>query len=1280
MRLIETTQLKTWAGSKVAESRFPYIIKSLICAAIQPDKLRMPSGDAVWLPGFDGELVSGEENQFVPTGLSVWELGTNADFKDKATSDYNKRSKDEEEKANEEAKRKKKRVERKLDRSQITFVFVTPLVWVEVDKQVWIDQRKAEGIWKDIVVIDGVDTQDWLEKAQAVNLQFAAEIGIVPEVGLQTPDQAWEEWSHRTNPAASEELVIIGREEQEKDLIGRLIAPPSTFVVRGDSPHEAWGFMLAALRRVESEEERTNLYARTIIADDEEVARGLQHLKNLIIILKQTRGQVSGYLSSRGCHVVVPEGNDAHSERNVIILGRSSHRLFTTALEKMGFLGVEAEQVTRACGLSVTIFQRQRALANFERPKWAESASVISLLPAILAGRWSDKSQADRGILCRLANTVEYGDIELQLQDFLWVDEPPLQKIGEMWTLTAPVDAFQLIARRLTTAHLEQFKNVFRDVFGRIDPKVELPPEEWIYSDLKGEKGHSGWLRSGMAEALLLIAERGTDARLICIQSPRAYVEEVVRGIPGLNDDWRVLASLRDQYARLMEAAPRPLLTSLEQLLEASPNDVRQLFIESEGVFGGGGMHTGLLWGLETLAWSPEYLPRVAVTFARLSLIDPGGRLSNRPINSLSRIFSWWYPCTNATVEQRLEVLDLILAREPQIGWSLLSSLLPNTNRSVTYETVKPRWRDFGDMPDEERTKRRLLQYLSAIIDRTIERTRTHPERWRVVLDSLRAFSPIQQEKVIALLESIAKGALQADERSSLWEILRDYIHNHRMFREANWSLDEKLLDRLESIVPYLTPDDLVERYRWLFEDWLPKLPSGDKDFDQRERNVQEQRQLAISEILQTQGLKGIATLGTTCKYPGFVAVSVVPLISSLDNIKQLIELSISAGEAGLFFASHISGQAERLHEDLWRELVRKEATNKSWSSAAVASLLVWWPDNRVTWDEAVALGEGVASEYWRRKRLSVLDGLPEDQTYQIDQIIKVDRVLEAFVYAALSGTGVPTEALVRLFDATLDRLVQVQTDEDVRQLRLNSYDVRKFLDELHNRMDLSREELIRREYRALPLLAPNQANGLSIHEFMAESPEFFVNVLCDIFLPAHRDKTSDSDLTPEAQARAHTGFILLQGMDKIPGQDEGDQIDEGVLLQWINNVRKRATEADRSIIADQQIGGILAHAAEDPHDGGWPHRTIRNVIEKLAVDEIERGLIIERHNMRGFYSKALYEGGAQERALAGEYRGWAKIAWASWPRMTRVLEDIAQSWEEYADREDVEAEQDKLE
>lgn len=1271
MRLIETTHLKTWAGSKPAESRFPYVVKALISAVIQPEKLRMPSGDAVWVPGFDGVVVNTESNRFVPIGLSVWELGTNDRFRDKADEDYEKRSKDKTDDG------KEAKTAPKIDRSQTTFVFVTPLVWK--DKDEWVTKRKAEWVWKDVVVIDAVDLQDWLEAAPAVNLQFAAELGIVPETGLLPPDQAWEEWSHRTIPPASEELVVIGREEQEKALIARLLAPPNTFTVRGDSPREAWGFTLAAMRRVTSEEERLSLHARTIVADNEEVAGRLRHLKNLIVVLKQAHSQVSGFLSFRGCHMVIPEGNDTHSERNVIALTRPTHRHFVEALGRIGLSPDEAERATRSCGLSVTILQRQRAHANFDRPQWADAPSVADLLPALLAGRWNDRSEADRQIICHLADAPDYGQVESRLQNFLWMDEPPLQRIGEMWTLTAPVDAFQLIARRLTATNLERFKRAFREVFGRLDPKVEIPPEEWLYQDIQGERSHSAWLRSGMAEALLLIAERGSDARLVYDRSPRAYAEEVIHGLPGFNDDWRLLASLRDQYPRLMEAAPRPLLDSLERLLEARPADVRRLFAEGDTVLGGGGMHTGLLWALEMLAWSPEHLPRVALILSKLANLDPGGRMLNRPINSLEQIFLWWHLGTNASLAQRLATLDLVLDRQPDVGWTLLASQLPNVTPSVSLGTAKPRWCNVGDQPEEDRTRRGQIRYVSAIVDRVLDRVGSDPDRWNALLGSLGLLNAFQRVKALGLLEAVAQAPTPAEVKAALWEKLRDLIHQHRTFQDANWAWPEDLVHRLEAILTHLAPSDPIERNRWLFDEWLPELPSGEREIEPRRKQIEKLRQQAVREVLQGEGPQGLVKLGTTCKFPGFVASAAVSLMADLGSVREFIEVAISAGESGVSLAGQISGQAHRLLGQAWCDVVRTEARAGTWSSTVIASLIMWWPEERSTWEDAAALGEEVVAEYWRRKHVFGIDGTPEDQTYQIDRLIEAGRAAVALNRTTHGADGIPTNVLVRLFDATFDELARAQTAEDVQRLGLDSYDVSAFLNVLRNRSDLRREELARREYQALPLLGSLNARGLTIHEFMAEDPDFFVKVICDVFLPTHRDESQDQEPTPDVAARARYAFRLLQGMDRIPGQSEENQIDEEALIKWTNVVRKKASEVDRAAVADLKIGEILAHSSSDATDSAWPHRVVRNVIERLAADDIERGLLTARHNMRGVYWKDLYEGGAQEKILASQYRQWADISRSQWPRMAKVLERIAESWGEQALREDVRAEQEKL-
>jgi hypothetical protein len=131
-------------------------------------------------------------------------------------------------------------------------------------------------------------------------------------------------------------------------------------------------------------------------------------------------------------------------------------------------------------------------------------------------------------------------------------------------------------------------------------------------------------------------------------------------------------------------------------------------------------------------------------------------------------------------------------------------------------------------------------------------------------------------------------------------------------------------------------------------------------------------------------------------------------------------------------------------------------------------------------------------------------------------------------------------------------------------------------------------------------------------------------------------------------------------------------------LLDWVGRARTLAAQEDRAAAGDLQIGQVLAHAPADA-DGAWPHRAVRRVLEEFDVPDIDRGLMIERHNMRGAFWRERGKGGSQERELAEENRRWARTVEGDWPRTASVLEAIAESWEQDARREDVRQAQDEL-
>ena len=116
------------------------------------------------------------------------------------------------------------------------------------------------------------------------------------------------------------------------------------------------------------------------------------------------------------------------------------------------------------------------------------------------------------------------------------------------------------------------------------------------------------------------------------------------------------------------------------------------------------------------------------------------------------------------------------------------------------------------------------------------------------------------------------------------------------------------------------------------------------------------------------------------------------------------------------------------------------------------------------------------------------------------------------------------------------------------------------------------------------------------------------------------------------------------------------------------------AKECGRLEPCDSHIGQVLAYAPEDP-DGTWPCEPVRNVLEDIKSETLERGLVIGVYNKRGVHLRI--KGGIQEMMLAKKFRDYATIVQSKWPRTGAVLRSLADGYERDAKWE---AERDQIE
>ena len=98
-QIINATQIDEWFVSKRrdAQELLPHLVRKLIVETVSLEELksiRIPVGDQIGRPGYDGVVETIAEHPYVAMGLSVWEMGT-GDPVEKFKDDYEKRTKSE---------------------------------------------------------------------------------------------------------------------------------------------------------------------------------------------------------------------------------------------------------------------------------------------------------------------------------------------------------------------------------------------------------------------------------------------------------------------------------------------------------------------------------------------------------------------------------------------------------------------------------------------------------------------------------------------------------------------------------------------------------------------------------------------------------------------------------------------------------------------------------------------------------------------------------------------------------------------------------------------------------------------------------------------------------------------------------------------------------------------------------------------------------------------------------------------------------------------------------
>ena len=1252
----DRNKLRDWANVRRAQAEFPRLVRRLILETMPGlTELGMPAGEGVAAGRWDGTARSTSSNPWVPAGLSVWELSVTDRPGAKADEDYSKRDSTPDNSPTQDC----------------TYIEAILRPWTK--RQEWSAARNAEGKWREVRAYGLDDIEAWLETAPVTWAWFSEELGLGP-YGMQTAETRWKGWSSQTSPALTPDIVLAGR-EKAVDAINGLLAGSGVATLGGASLDEACAF-LAAMAIANDAAGDGNLLARLAFVDDRSTWRLLLDSAPSLVLVPMQPDFAHELPADTDHTVLVPVTNAAVADVELLPLDASRVR---AALAAAGMNEREADEAGRLARRSLMALRRNIAVKSaLHVPSWAEPPVPRHVRAALLAGSWEDQRDGDKRVLGDLSGGG-YDDFRERASELALEADPFLVHVGGSWHLVAPFDAWLLLVARLTEDDLRRFEVAVATVIGELDPALELPQEDrWWKASFEGKvRAFSADVRRGLARSLALLGVHGNAVAFTGGTSGSGWAAYLVqRLLEEANEDatGSAWASLSDVLPLLAEAAPDAVVDAMTIGTTGAEPVLAKLFTDRQDagpLFSSNSAHTSLLWALETLAWSPDHFGAAVDLLARLDALDPGGRLSNRPFNSLVEIFCPWHPETSASPERRLRVIDQARRRHAGVAWRLLLSMLPEPH-ATHFPTNAPVYRDWRPA-DLGVTRSDYLAFVSDVVARCIEDAGDSGSRWKDLLEKYADLPPRDRDAVMAALSRIVDSeSLTEDDATQIWEAVRGVVGRHREFADASWALQENQLRSLEAIVDRLRPESAYRRHEWLFQDWMPHVgdPVRRDDHDAYEALVAERRRDAVADIESEGGLEAVRRLAADVEVRWSVGVALADARPTYDD--ALFELLGGDDAVGVDLAS--SYFSRRFISEGWAWLEAVLVRHPGASAPQRARMLLVARDFPRAWHLAAEYGSAVAERYWQ---LFVPYGLGPDFDYVevvAEHLMSVGRNAMAvdFLHLYMSRKTLEDEQAARLIADGLEGVLRTPDDPEIG--RLSGFDFEESMQLLEQyRGSIGVDRVARLEWGLLPALG-HDPDAPALHEAMAENPSFFVEAVCAAYASRAAD-AEEREEGDEAQdhARALNAYRLLSSWHNPPGLADG-VIDADLLHEWLDGVVVLLRERGRLEVGLVHVGQVLVSAPPDS-GGEWPPRVVRDLLEAVQSKEIESGLYTEVLNRRGVTSRPPEEGGDQEAVLAKAYRADADRLADEWPRTAAILRRIAKSYEADARREELSAE-----
>jgi hypothetical protein len=886
------------------------------------------------------------------------------------------------------------------------------------------------------------------------------------------------------------------------------------------------------------------------------------------------------------------------------------------------------------------------------RSSWTQHQDATSLALAVLIGSWEEETDGDVEVVTEFLG-IDYNEWLNKAPDILGQFDSPLSVKNGIWTYVRRPDFLSLLGSRILDQNLTKFKSLAVSVLKEADPAFELSADQRFYANILGKKlKYSYALRKGIAEGLAILASNPG----VCPHCSHGYAENISRSVINelLTDtDWILWGSLNSLLPTLAEAAPGEFLTMVERALRQKPCPFDDLFSQEGKGIAGRNYLTGLLWALEGVAWDADYLVRTCVALSELASHDPGGSWGNRPSNSLATILLPWLPQTSASVEMRRVAVETILREQPEIGWNLIIQLLPG-QKQTSMGSHKPIWRK--TIPDDWDKRVSLDEYwqqASAYGKLAVDASGQDSYRLAILIDHLDDLPEVASDQLFQVLDSPAISGLAEEQRFFIWDHLTKTANKHRRFVDAKWALPVDVINRIHNIAEKLAPRNPIYLYQSLFSDSALDLYEDDGNWEEQEEKLNAQREKAISEIFQQDGVGGVLEFAKSVSAPCQVGLALGIIHEEGIETALLPDLLDSTDNTSKALIKGLIMRYYSLKGWEWCDGIDKS----NWTPRQIGRFLTCLPFSKNTWDRATEWLHQNEHEYWSYASANVYQ-IESDPTVGIEKLIQHARPLAAINCLHKMDLRKQPIDSSQCVQALLSALSSSEPSQPMD--RHHIVELIKYLQSNH---EVNPDDLYRIEWAYIPVL--DRYSGASpqlLESRLAHDPEFFCEL---IQLICPKNKEASSSINPEGEEEEDfirtNAWQLLREWKTPPGTQQDGTFSEESFSCWLQKVKEACVESGYLEEALDHIGEVLIHAPQDP-GGLWIHSAIASALNDPDAVEMRNGYWRGTYYARGIHW--IDPTGEPERELAKTFHSKAvDVEAAGFQRLATTMRDLAEDY-----------------